>query len=123
MKNSFSGTEREALMDLLVAGAYADGHLAIAESDRVQRFLGTIGFNSEDERRRFIDASFTRVNHHMKNEEDQQDFLASLARRFESEGSRREAFGILGSVLASDGKLGDQEHKYLSQVRSLLRID
>ncbi|MGN6385759.1 MAG: TerB family tellurite resistance protein [Verrucomicrobiota bacterium] len=123
MKNSFSEAERRALMDLLVAGAYADGHLAIAESDCVQRFLGTIGFNSEDERRRFVDESYTRVNHHMTSKGDQRAFLASLAAVFQSEGSRREAFGILGSVLASDGKLGDQEHKYLSDVRALLHFD
>jgi len=122
MKNDFSQPERQALMDLLVVGMYADGHLATSEDDRIKKYLGTIGFNSDYDQGQFVDASITRASRHAQNEEERRGYIRSLVPVFKSDGTRREAFGILGSLLASDGKFSESESQFLATVRELFGI-
>ena len=60
----FTAGQRQALMDLLVLGMYADRNLASAEDVCVQRLLASFNFQSDSERDAFSDAAFTRASRH-----------------------------------------------------------
>ena len=56
--------QKQALMDLLVLGMYADHNLSSAEDACVQRLLAQFKFPSEYDRQQFSDAAFTRASRH-----------------------------------------------------------
>jgi len=55
----FTEEQKQALLDLLIVGMYADHNLASAEDERVEHLLDTFEFPSDYEGDRFSDAAFT----------------------------------------------------------------
>jgi hypothetical protein len=118
----FTREQKAALMDLLVLGMRADSHLALAESDRVRKYLNSLEFATDYERQQFLDASFARVNRLDESPEDTRAYMASLLPFFSTPESRQDAFATLGSLLASDGKFTPEEHEFLRSAREALQI-
>jgi len=119
---SLNDEQREALLDLLVLGTYADNHIATAEDERIQKVLDTFEFESDYERKQFVDASFTRASRHAESPADARAFVTSIAPVFNSSELRRDVFALLGSLLASDGKFSSLESNFLTTVKEIFRV-
>src|SRR3954468_13977047 len=111
---SLNEEQKQALMDLLVLGMYADGHLSSAEDERINKVLKSFDFESDYARKQFADASFTRASRHAETPADTRAFLYSIAPTFKTPEMRREAFAMLGSLLASDGQFSSLESNFLA---------
>jgi uncharacterized tellurite resistance protein B-like protein len=116
--NGFTDQQKQTLLDLLVIGMYADGHLADAEDAKINGVLATITFASDSVRDRFIDATFTRARQHLGSPQATRDFVADIARHFPSPDLRQKAFNDLEELLASDDQVVEKESQLLAIVKA-----
>jgi len=119
---SLNDEQKQALLDLLVLGTYADNVIAYAEDERLQKVLDTFDFQSDYERKQFLDASFTRASRHAESPADCRVFINSIAPIFNTPEIRREAFAMLGSLLASDGNFSSLESNFLATVKEIFQL-
>jgi len=118
----FTEAQRQALLDLLLLGMYADGHLASAEDAALHQLLGRMGVESKYDQDRELDAAVTRVRQHLQPPEAAQTYVKALARTFSSPELRRRAAGVLEQFLDSDERLTAVEHQFLATVREAFGI-
>src|SRR6516162_5297584 len=106
--------QKQALLDLLIIGMYADHNLASAEDERVGRLLDTFRFPSEYERDKFSDAAFTRASRQSGSPEAIRAYVGQIAGHFPTREIRQRAYDILDDLLTSDGKVTSEESKLLT---------
>ncbi len=106
------------MLDLLVLGMYADGHLAMVEDERLHEFLKRQGIETEDERRQNIGEAVTRMEHHVGNEVARRQQLAELAARLDAPAARSLALSTLERLLCVDEKYPPGEEHFWNEVRT-----
>jgi hypothetical protein len=118
----FNDQQKQALLDLLVMGMYADGNLADVEDRKIEGLLMTIKFSSDNDRRKFIDASVARVRQRLGKPDAARAFVADLAKQFPTADNRRKAYAGLEEMLASDNKVVDKENQFLGVVKDEFKL-
>ncbi|MBI2928273.1 MAG: TerB family tellurite resistance protein [Verrucomicrobia bacterium] len=119
---AFTSQERPAFLDLLVLAMYADGHLASAEAERVQRTLASFGLETDDERNRLLDAAVTRVRQNAGTREEARSLAVRLAGTFASPDAKQAVYHALAELIASDSSVSEAEKGFLSVIREVLRV-
>jgi hypothetical protein len=114
--------QREAFMDLLIVGMYADHNLSSAEDARIQRALDTLEFRSDYERQQFVDACFTRVARQTGSEESIRNYVTQLASHFPAGQIQRNVYESLNDLITSDGNVTSEESKLLSAIRDAFHL-
>lgn len=109
--------QTNAILDLLVLGMYADGHLALVEDERLHDFLRRRGIESEDERRQKIGEAVTRMARHAGSEATRRRHLAELAARLDTPAARSLALSTLERLLCVDEKYPPGEDHFWNEVR------
>ncbi len=101
----FTPEQKQALLDLLIIGMYADHNLASAEDSRIEELLAAFNFSSDYDRQEFSDGAFTRVS-----------------RESASPDAIRAFPDILNDLITSDGHVTSEESKLLSVSRELFEL-
>jgi hypothetical protein len=114
--------QKQALLDLLIIGMYADHNLASAEDERVGRLLDTFRFPSEYERDKFSDAAFTRASRQSGSPEAIRAYVGQIAGHFPTREIRQRAYDILDDLLTSDGKVTSEESKLLTATKETFQL-
>src|SRR6187397_1357150 len=117
----FTEEQKQALLDLLIVGMYADHNLASAEDKLVGQLLDAINFPSDYERQKFSDAAFTRVSRQSGSPEAIRSCVSQLADHFPKSQIRKRAYDILDDLLTSDGRISSEESKLLSTMREFFQ--
>jgi len=118
----FTQEQKQALLDLLIIGMYADHNLASAEDARIDELLATFQFPSDYERQMFSDAAFTRVSRETASPATIRASVAELAKHFPSREIRRRAYDILDDLITSDSRVTSEESQLLSVTRELFEF-
>lgn len=119
---AFNDSQKQALIDLLVLGMYADGNLDLIEDEKVRRILDSISFSSDSARQYFIDSSFARARQHNVSPESQRGYISLIAKQFTTPASRREVYNALEDSLSSDNKIADKERELLAIVMDEFKL-
>ena len=114
--------QRQALLDLLILGMYADRKLASAEDACVQKLLASFSFTSDFERDSFADAAFTRTTRHVSSPEAVRAYVEDLAPRFQPTELRQNVYDRLNELLTSDGRVTTEENQLLQAVKAAFRL-
>jgi hypothetical protein len=114
--------QKQALVDLLVLGMYADGNLDLIEDERARQILDATQFSSDSARQYFIDASFARARRHGSSPDATRKYVAEIAQNFSEPATRRQIYDALQESLASDQKMADQESQLLRVVSREFKI-
>ena len=114
--------QKQALLDLLVVGMYADHNLASAEDVCVQRLLDSFHFASDYERQKFSDAAFTRASAHTGSPEAIRSYVNQLADCFPKREDRQTVFDTLNQLLTSDGRVTSEECQVLAAVKTAFQL-
>jgi hypothetical protein len=109
----FTDQQKQALVDLLVLGMYADGNLDFIEDEKARRVLETIQFPSDGDQQRFLDASFARARKYNVSPEATRQYVTQIAKNFSTPAIRRQVYSALEDSLSSDRRLADQECQLL----------
>jgi uncharacterized tellurite resistance protein B-like protein len=118
----FNEDQKQALLDLLIVGMYADHNLDSAEDQRIDQLLDTFTFPSDYERDQFSDAAFTRASREAGSDAAIRAYVTKLAVHFPTTEIRQRAYDILDDLLTSDGSLNSDESKLLSAVKELFKL-
>ena len=118
----FTPEQKQAVMDLLVLGMYADRNLATAEDVVVQKLLDSFHFASDFERDRFSDAAFTRTTRHAESPEAVRAYVSELARHFPTSDLRQTVYKRLNELLTSDGRVTTEECQLLSALKTAFQL-
>jgi hypothetical protein len=109
--------QARALLELLVLGMYADGHLAGSEELRLHAFLLRQGLTEEDDRRTRIGDAIGRVSRHTGSAGEREKFLTALTAAFPDELSRGLALSLVEDLFVADNALGEREEQLLVRMR------
>jgi uncharacterized tellurite resistance protein B-like protein len=115
---NFSIQQREALLDLLVLAMYADGHLDLVEDTQLERLLAAMGFETDYDRQKQLDASVTRIRQYSVSAELARSHAVQLAKNFSAAEERAEVCRLLEQQINSDNKVAPAEHQLLSAIRA-----
>jgi hypothetical protein len=118
----FTQEQKQALLDLLIVGMYADHNLASAEDDRVQKLLDGFQFQSDYERQKFSDAAFARASRQTASPEVIRAYVTQLASHFPTQDIRRRAYDTLNDLLTSDGRVTSEESQLLSATKAVFQL-
>ena len=118
----FTNEQKQALLDLLILGMYADRNLASAEDACVQNLLASFQFPSDFQRDNFSDAAFTRTSRHTSSPDAVRAYVADLAKRFPTPEIRRTVYDRLNSLLTSDGRVTTEESQLLTAIRAAFSL-
>lgn len=118
----FTDKQKQALLDLLVLGMYADHNLASAEDACVKRLLDSFQFASDYERDSFSDASFTRTSRHTESPDAIRAYVAQLAPNFPTREVRQSVYDALNDLLTSDGRVTTEESQLLAALKAAFQL-
>ncbi len=118
----FTQEQKQALLDLLIVGMYADHNLASAEDQRVEQLLDAFKFPSDYERDRFSDAAFTRARRQSGSAEAIRAYVGQVAGHFPTREIRKRAYDILDDLLTIDGRVTSEESKLLAATREAFQL-
>src|SRR5262249_45037230 len=118
----FTQEQKQALLDLLIIGMYADHNLTSVEDERVEQLLDTFKFPSEYERDQFSDAAFTRARGQSGSSEAIRAYVGQIAGHFPNREIRQRAYDILDDLLTSDGRVTSDESKLLTAAKEIFQL-
>ncbi len=118
----FTDQQKEAVVDLLVLGMYADGNLDLIEDEKVRQVLDSIQFSSDSARQYFIDASFARARKHGGSAKTTRSYVSELAKNLPTPVMRRQVYSALEDSLMSDQKMAEKESELLLIVSEELKL-
>ncbi|HEX7618996.1 MAG TPA: hypothetical protein VF480_09800, partial [Verrucomicrobiae bacterium] len=109
----FTDQQKQAVVDLLVLGMYADGNLDLIEDEKARQVLDAIQFSSDSARQYFIDASFARARKNGGYPNTTRSYVSEIARSFPEPAMRRQVYSALEDSLMSDKKISGTERELL----------
>ncbi len=118
----FTDQQKQALVDLLVLGMYADGNLDLIEDEKARQVLEAIQFSSDSARQYFLDASFARARKHGASATATRSYVSEIAWRFQTPAIRRRVYDALKDSLTSDHNLADKEVELLAVVSGEFKL-
>ena len=114
--------QKQAVVDLLVLGMYADGNLDLIEDEKARQVLDSIRFSSDSARQYFLDASFARARKHGASAKTTRSYVSEIANCFPTPAVRRQVYDALKDSLTSDHNLADKERELLTVVSEELKL-
>lgn len=118
--DSLSQQEREAIIDLLLMGAYTDNRLSLREEKAFESLTGTLNWESETELSDYMTDAIAKIRSIRSNPSATDGLLDEVKRRLTSKTSVTKALKLLHQVFASDGRSWAEANFY-RQVESLLK--
>ena len=109
----FTDQQKQAVVDLLVLGMYADANLDLIEDEKARQVLDAIQFSSDSARQYFIDASFARARKNGAAAITARSYVSEIAGSFPTPAMRRQVYSALEDCLMSDQKISGKESELL----------
>lgn len=119
-ETSFNQSEREALVDLLYLGIYADNHLSQTEENALAQELDLIQWDSPQAASLYVNDAIVRARDARSNSDFAADYLADIANRLANPAVRAKALGTLDKIIRSDGT-NEKETAFLDRVRAAFK--
>jgi hypothetical protein len=114
--------QRDALLTLLVAGMYADAHLAEIEDKRLHNLLEECGLADDASRQPLIAAAGSRVGRATTDAGARSGLLTELAQPLKDTPAAPTALARLEELLVADGKYGNREEQFLAATAAALKL-
>ena len=118
--DGLSQEEREAIVDLLILGAYTDNRLSLREEKAFESLTGRMNWDSETELSDYMDSAIAKVRANRSNPSATEGLLDEVKQRLTSKASVTKALKLLHQVFASDGRSWAEANFY-RQVESVLK--
>ncbi len=118
----FSDEQAQGLLELLVLGMYADGHLASTEDTFIKSLAGQLGLQSGYDIDRAIDEAVTRVTRKPRTPDAIRHYLVALKDTLSTSEARDCALTALEEIVWSDERFTDEERKFTNLVREVFEL-
>jgi len=115
---SLTQSQREALIDLLLFGMYADNLLSIAEHQFLDDEIEELVWDSPTSPGAYLSVAIHRVRSVEAQPEKRRDFLQNIKERFGDVERMQGALVVLKDLFASDGT-AEEELKFFKEIQQL----
>jgi hypothetical protein len=114
--------QREAILDLLLFGMYADDVLKISEDERLVKAIGQIGWHSVETPHEYMQLAIARVRAAHESHVGTEPFLQDVTVRLGDVTTRQRALDLLENLFESDGMIVDSERALHERVREFFGL-
>ena len=114
--------QREAVLDLLLLGIYADNTVRLAENERIYDLISPFGWESYQDAREYSQAATSRARGATENEENLADFLAGISVRLGNEDVKKLALALLSRLIESDDAATESEADFYQQAKTAFGV-
>ena len=119
-QDGFSQIQREAVIDLLLLGMYADKNAALAENDIIVKETEKLSWDSGISLELYINTSTCHVREALRTEEGFEKFVMNIGTRLATPEARKQALEICSRMIHSFGTVPDSESaKFISRVKNV----
>jgi len=120
-KSQLPQKEREAIIDLLHLGLYADSHIALKEGEFISDLVDVIGWDTQLSFSSYESKSIAGARAAKDSPEAKAALIAYAAERLVSKESRTLAIELCKQLFSSDSSTTDKEAALLGEIRSALQ--
>jgi uncharacterized tellurite resistance protein B-like protein len=117
-----SQPQREATLDLLLLGIYADSTIRLSENERIYDLLSPFGWESYQDAREYSQTATSRVRGALENEDALTVFLAGISTRLNDEGVKKLALALLARVIESDDSATESEADFFQRSKTAFGV-
>jgi uncharacterized tellurite resistance protein B-like protein len=114
--------QREATLDLLLLGIYADGAIRLNENERVYDLLSPFGWESFQDAREYSQTAISRARGALENEETLGLFLADISARLVDEDVKNLALALLARLIEADNAATESEADFYQRAKTAFGV-
>lgn len=119
-KDGFTQEEREAIVDILHYGMYADHHLSVSEDQAIEAAVRTLDWDPRISYEFYEGKSTGIVRAAMADPERKEAFFESLRARLKNPDHRKFALNIVDDLMKAEGLRKDSEKRVSAELRKAL---
>ncbi|HEX3444929.1 MAG TPA: TerB family tellurite resistance protein [Chthoniobacterales bacterium] len=113
--------QREAVVDLLLLGMFADAPLKVSEDQKLVSVIEEIGWNSYQAPDLYLQSAIARARDTLETQGATKHRLEKIGEELNEPGLRQRALEYLTQFLGVDGAVDAEESKFLELVREALK--
>ena len=117
-----SQPQREATLDLLLLGIYADNTIRLSENERIYDLLSPFGWESYQDAREYSQTATSRARGAIESEENLADFLAGISSRLGDDDVKKLALALLARLIESDDAATESEADFFQQAKTAFGV-
>lgn len=114
--------QREAILDLLLLGTYADGAVRLSESERVYDLLSPCGWDSYQDPREYSQTAISRARGAVESADTLPIFLADVSARLANEDAKKLALALLARLIESDNVATESEADFYQTAKTAFGV-
>ena len=114
-------TQREAILDLLLLGIYADGAVRLVENERVYDLLGS-GWDSYQDPREYAQTATSRARGALESEDALAIFFASISSRLFTADKKQFALALLARLIEADDSATESEADFYQKAKTAFGV-
>lgn len=119
-KDGLTQPQREAIVDLLHYCLYADNHIALAETEVLDKIVSTLTWDPKTSFASYEGRSVATARAAKEDAGSREEFLASIRARLDEPEARKLAFDLCKQLFVADGVQSDKETVVLARIQQLL---
>ena len=113
--------QREALIDLLLLGMYADNLISIAENQFIEDEVQELHWESGISLSAYFASAYHKVRDARENEAQRQELIRDIGRRLGDDDTKRGVLHVLKSLFEADETVKEEE-TLLEEIQSILGV-
>ena len=112
--------QREALVDLLLLGMFADGSLKVSEDQKLLSVIGEVGWQSYQTPDLYLQSAIAKAREASDTEDATRRRLEKISENLATAETRQQALTYLTQFLGVDGAVDAAESQFLELAKSAL---
>jgi hypothetical protein len=114
--------QREATLDLLLLGIYADNTVRLSENERVYDLLSPYGWESYQDAREYSQTATSRARGASESEDALTVFLAGISARLNDDDVKKLALALLAQLIESDNAATESEADFYQKAKTAFGV-
>ena len=114
--------QREATLDLLLLGIYADGAIRLSENERIYELLSSYGWESYQDAREYSQTAVSRARGALETQDALTVFLAGISARLADEGMKKLALALLAQLIEADNTATESEADFYQTAKTAFGV-
>ena len=120
--NRLTQPQREATLDLLLLGIYADGAVRLSENERIYDLISPFGWESYQDAREYSQTATSRARGALESETGLATFLAGIANPLGDDDVKKLALALLARLIESDNAATESEADFYQQAKTAFGV-
>lgn len=114
--------QREAVLDLLLLGIYADGAIRLNENERVYDLISSYGWESYQDAREYSQTAIARARAALETDETLAIFFRGLSSRLAEDDVKNLALALLARLIEADNAATESEADFYQKAKTAFGV-